>query len=1073
MAVGIIYGLSGSGKTKYCFDIIEKCVNKNKKVLFITPEHICLGAEKEVANNNLGGNVTVTGFSRLALTVFSKYGPILCNFIDNSTKCMILKKLMLKYAKNLTVLSAYENDLNFAGHILDAVNSLKASLITPDDLRIVASNCSNMISKLKLLDIAFLYEKYNSEFKDGYYDSSENLPMLAEKINKFGIFNGYTVIIDGFNGFTKAQEQVIEALVKVADNLYVCCVTDTLDNDNSIFFRGITVADKMYKIAYKNNIQVLPNVYLGEVLRYNNNELLYLNNNLFRYPVKSFYGKTENIGVYKANDYYDEITFVASEIYRIARDFGYKYNDFAVVHRNKEVYNSLIKKVFSDYEIPIFLSENVNCTKHPLISDLLSAFDVLINNFSQNSLVNWIKADFHDDNELCWIMENYIIATGSNEKKWQNELTYQADLSDAEFEHLKQNFHKLTDCLFVFKKQLSGRKSFIKISEAFINLLEILNIKKYVYEKYDGINDLQKAKQYIEVYNVLTDVINNMCSIFGEQNTTLEKYFEILKSGLAGCDVGQIPPSLDCVTVCEADLFKDDKKIVLVVGINEGIMPKGYINDGLISEQDKDELVKAGFDAPDTTVIKQRAESFLLYSVLSSPSEKLYLSYSSNDFDGNQLEKSRLFNNINDIFPEITIYKNNVVADAVIPTFNRIVAKENKDIELWFKEKLPEKYNVITTARKYSNNPDNLRSDIVSGLYGDTPYFSVSKIEQFNNCPYSYFLKYGLKARARKENSARSVDIGSVMHGVIENYTKFCKNQRFETVTKSVCDEMAVKLTCDAVRELFGDTFSDSLQGKTIVKKISNILKGVLWNITEFYRNSKFEMYGSEVAFGGKDGEFPEIDITLDDGTVAHFTGKIDRVDLFMTDDVNYVNVVDYKTGNKDIDFAQALFGIQIQLPVYIDAICRFLTEKTKVVTVPAAILYYKIDYPIISGSRADSEEKIKEKLRDALKMKGIVADEPISGNALGETYAVKPDVSRKDIEIICKSAYKKIKSTVSEIMSGKIELSPANVHGSPSCNYCDFISVCTFDSAFDNQYRIINKISKEEYIKYVSELDK
>ena len=1071
MAIGIIYGLPGSGKTKYCFDIIKKSADNN--VLFITPEHICLSAEKEVAKNNLGGNVTVTGFSRLALSVFSKYGPVLCNFIDNSTKCMIIKKLLIKHAKELSVLRAYEDELNFAGHLLDAINSLKASCVTPADLRFVASDCSNMISKLKLTDIAFLYEKYNSEFKDGYFDTSDCLPLLSEKIFKFNIFKGYTVIIDGFNGFTKAQEQVIEALMSVAENIYVTCVTDNLNNDNSIFFRGITVADKMYKLAYKNNVEVMPNVYLGDVTRYNNNELLYLNNNLFRYPVRPYGEKTENIGLYKADDYYDEISFVASEIYRLARDFGYKYNDFAVVHRDRDAYNSLIKKVFSDYEIPVFLSEAVNCTKHPLISDLLTPFEVIINNFSQNSLINFIKSDFHNDRKLCWIMENYIIATGSNEKKWQKQFTYQADLSDGEFSYLKENYHKLTDVIYKFKEQLSGRKTFVKISEAFINLLNDLNIEKYVYVKYNNTDDLQKGKQYITVCNILVDVINNMCSVFGEQPTTVEKYFEILKSGLSGCDAGQVPPSLDCVTVSEADLFKEEKKIVFVIGINEGVMPKGYINDGLISETDKEELEKAGFDAPDTTVIKQRAESFLLYSVLTSPSQKLYLSYSLNDFDGNSLNKSRVFNNLTDIFPEITVCKNDAVADAVVPTFNRIIAKENKDIELWFKENMPEKYNVILNARKFTNNPEQLRNDIVNGLYGDTPYFSISKIELFNNCPYSYFLRYGLKARARKENAALNLDIGTIMHSVIENYTNYCKVQNFESVTKSVCDEIAAKLTHDTVKEIMGETFYDSLQGSTMVKKISGILKGVLWNITEFYKNSKFEMYGSEVAFGGKDSEFPEIDITLDDGTVAHFTGKIDRVDMYMTDDVNYINVVDYKTGNKDVDFAKALYGIQIQLPVYIDAICRFLTEKTKVVTVPAAILYYKIDYPIISGNRTDNEQQIKEKIRDALKMKGIVADEQVSCGALGDTFAVKPDVSRKDIEIMCKNAYKKIKSTVAEIMSGKIEISPANVGGNPWCNLCDYMSVCTFDSCFDNKYRIINKISKEEYINYVNEMDR
>lgn len=1073
MPIKLIYGLSGSGKTEYCFNIAKDCAKLGKNVLYITPEHICLQIEKDISKIPQSQNVFVTGFMRLATTVFLKYGPILCDFVDDSTKSMMIKKLLLKHSKNLSVLSSYENDLNFSKCLLDTINSLKSALVTPDDLREIAKDYSNMISKLKLTELAYLYEKYNLIFSDNTYDSSDSLPLLCEKIQKFNLYCGYTVIIDGFNGFSKQQYQVITELMKNAENVYLTCCTDTLnENTNSVFFRGITVANKIFNIAYENDIKVLPNLYLDKCLRYNNSELLHLNNNLFKYPPVVYNEKTENIGLFKADDYYDEVSFVASEIYRLSRDFNYRYNDFAVVHRNTNVYNSIIKKVFSDYEIPIYLSEKINCMMNPFVSDLLHAFDVVINNFSKNSLIKWTKCDFHQDKKLCWIMENYLIASGSSEKMWQNELTYKGDLSDEEFDYLKEHFNEILGGLFEFKSSLAGRKDFVKISEAFINLIRYYNCEQYINNKYEEFSDLQQAKQYITVYNILTDVINTMCTVFSNDQITLLKYYEILKSGLASYSIGQIPPSLDSVTISETDLFKEDKKVVFVIGVNEGIMPKGYINEGLITEQDKEQLIKAGFDAPDTTVVKQKAESFLLYSAFTAPAHKLYLSYSCNDFDGNTLEKSRIIQNIVDIFPNITVLQNNTTVDAVVPTFNRIIVNENKEIEEWFRKNQPSKYEIINTARNYSNNPQMLREDIVNNLYGATPYFSISKIEQYNKCPYSYFLKYGLKARTRKENVAKIVDIGSVMHEVIENYTKHFKDEGFSTVTKEMCNKMANDLSNETIKEFFGDAFFESIEGKTAVKKISNILKGVLWNITDYYKNSKFEMYGSEVAFGGKDGEFPPIDITLEDGTCAHFTGKIDRVDLYMADNVNYVNVVDYKSGDKNIDYAQALFGIQIQLPVYIDAICKFLTEKTKVLTVPASILYCKIDYAPVSGKRDDTDEKIFEKLREALKMKGIVVDELETKSAIGETFVVKPDADRKEIEIMCKTAYKKISSTVGEIMSGKIELSPANIYGNAVCQYCDFLSVCSFDSCFNNKERTVNKISKEEYFNHVGKMD-
>jgi len=135
-------------------------------------------------------------------------------------------------------------------------------------------------------------------------------------------------------------------------------------------------------------------------------------------------------------------------------------------------------------------------------------------------------------------------------------------------------------------------------------------------------------------------------------------------------------------------------------------------------------------------------------------------------------------------------------------------------------------------------------------------------------------------------------------------------------------------------------------------------------------------------------------------------------------------------------------------------------------------MLYCKIDYSPVGGDRNYPEEKIKEEIKNNLKMKGLVIDSVDVSEAMGTAYAVKPDVTKHQVEAMCKNAYKKIKGTIDEIMTGNINIIPANSNGRSSCEYCDYASVCSFDPLFGNVQKYIGKISKEEYFEYVAKMD-
>ena len=77
-------------------------------------------------------------------------------------------------------------------------------------------------------------------------------------------------------------------------------------------------------------------------------------------------------------------------------------------------------------------------------------------------------------------------------------------------------------------------------------------------------------------------------------------------------------------------------------------------------------------------------------------------------------------------------------------------------------------------------------------------------------------------------------------------------------------------------------------------------------------------------------------------------SGKIDRIDTCEDENCIYVKVTDYKTGMKTFDITAFYHGLQLQLPVYLNAAMDLEGRKTKAKEiVPAGIFYYRMQDPL------------------------------------------------------------------------------------------------------------------------------
>ena len=594
------------------------------------------------------------------------------------------------------------------------------------------------------------------------------------------------------------------------------------------------------------------------------------------------------------------------------------------------------------------------------------------------------------------------------------------------------------------------------------------------------------------------DVFDEIVTIFGDKNVSFEKYADLLKIGLGNTSLGKIPASQDQVIVGDVDRSRSHKvKAVFIIGLNDGMFPTVNKNEGFFDDKDREVLKEKGIELAKGTLDKLYDDNFNIYKAFSTAEDKIYLSYSSSDLEGKSLRCSILINRLKKIFVNLKEKSDVIEEESSIITkenvFEELLSKlcdfrDGKEIdEIWFNifnyyyndDEWKDKLKHSLKALNYTLKTNNIEEENLNKLYGDTLKTSVSRLEQYKSCPFSYFLKYGLNLSEREEFKIRSLDTGSFMHDVIDSF--FDKLSQNDIKVKEIEEEKIEEIVDDIIEEKLGlkqnYIFTSIPKFKVLSNRLKKVIKKSIKYIVYSLKYSDFEVVGHEMEF--KDGkEYPAIELDLDNGKKVEITGKIDRIDIAKTPDGNYIRIIDYKSSTKDINLNEVVAGLQLQLITYLDAVCSIED------LIPAGVLYFNlIDPKVNSGKRLD-DEKIEEEIRKQFKMKGLIlADVNIakkmdkklekgSSNIIpayidkdGNLFDKPSTLTRSQFESLQKYANKLIKQIGNEILSGDIKIKPYYKlkQGKTPCEYCKYKSICNFNTGIcKKDYNYIGNMDKE-----------
>ena len=246
-----------------------------------------------------------------------------------------------------------------------------------------------------------------------------------------------------------------------------------------------------------------------------------------------------------------------------------------------------------------------------------------------------------------------------------------------------------------------------------------------------------------------------------------------------------------------------------------------------------------------------------------------------------------------------------------------------------------------------------------------------------------------------------------------------------------------------------------------LIERIRRILKRTIETIANQIQTSHFSPEGYEISFSVAE-DLQAVNFSLNEEEKMRLRGRIDRIDTKKTDNQVYVKVVDYKSGNRDFQLLSLYHGLQLQLVVYMNSALELLKKKyPDKEVVPGGMYYYHLDDPVVEGNSAQTEEEIKEKILEELKLKGVATEE------VDDSVSKKSQkAEREEFQVLSNFVNHKIRDIGQKIFDGDIETNPYQLGDKTGCDYCPYSGVCGFDASMPGQeYRKLENIKDQDEI--------
>ena len=1051
----LLLGTDWTANRDAILDRISRDVkNEQGNRILLVPELISHEAERRLcaaAGDTASRFAEVLSFTRLARRVAEDIGFGMEECLDGGGRVVAMAAATRQLHSRLKAYAAVETRPEFLTGMIDAVDEFKRCCISSQDL-MAASRAAGGSLAQKLEELALILESYDALCTRGKRDPRDQATLMLEQMEEGDFARKHTFYIDGFPDFTRQHLAVLEHLIRYAPEVTVSINCDAPGTGVLAFEKAGDTAAQILRLAAKAGAEVEI-----EQIKPVEMPLEPLRRALFQGAIQPGILKG-NVHAFQTDSAYLECLAAAEQILGLVHS-GFRYRDIMVVCADLPGYRPLVNLAFHRCGIPVYLSGTEDILQKSVIVTVLSAMDAALGGFEQRSVLRYLRSVLSPlAPDTCDLVENYAIVWGIRGTKWLETWVNHPDGLSAPWTDGAQNqLRVINDArnlamepLERLAKGFRAARNLAAQVDALYGFLQELNLEQRLDDfarELDMAGDNRSAQILNQLWDILIGALEQLYDVLGETVWETESFTGLFQLLLSQYDVGTIPPVLDAVQVGAVSTQRlHQQKHLIVLGAAEGNLPGYSGTGGVLTDQERVELRELGVPLTGGNLEGIQAEFAEIYGVFCGAMETVTVYTSAEQPSYLFRRLSQMAGGAEHIRPELgAALAGHFEAGAYLAQY--------KDSSLARKLGVQDAYEQVCRRGRFELG--SVAQQQIRGLYGDTLRLSASQIDRQAECRLSYFLKYGLRAKERKEATVDPAEFGTYVHAVLENTARAVTDRGgFPNVTLGQTLEIANRFSEEYAAEHFSQL--DSQRMVYLFRRNTQELQMVVEDLWEELQQSKFQPAGFEVSFGSAQG-LPPIAVS-GSRMNAILMGFVDRVDTWQKESNSYYRVVDYKTGKKDFDYCDVFNGVGLQMLLYLFALQECGGDVVGSNPIPAGVQYFPARVPYVSADGCLTEEELeKARNKDRVRRGLLLKDEEIlqamepGQEPVRLNYSVKKDGSlsgdladREQLKLLKAYIMKLLGRMVDEIASGNVEPNPYTRGSSHSaCAFCPYGTVC------------------------------
>lgn len=1112
MSLQFILGRAGTGKTEY---IIRELVAESNRaplgppIYWLVPNQATFISQRRLMERlPATARIEVLSVPRFCQRLLAVMGQPAPRVLAPARRLLVLGRAIESVQHKLQY---FGGSLAMPGFLrgLDAtLQHLMREEMSTDDIRSAADRISaagrdHLAAKLR--DLALLLNEWQQSLSSLRVDPNQ-LPYLvrSELRTHHAMLDRTSIYIDAFSSMSAGEIELVAALAAgrckvvmsllMAPSLAESPQADADDSSPGVFRPIVTLYRRISARLKKVGAVIEPPIHLTHTRRFESAGVRALECHLAGKPVEL---KAESVpgtvSLHILPDPVAEGTFIAREIRRLIVG-GMRYSQIGIITNAIDTYEKIFDQMFPVYGIPYFIDRPKPVALHPMIMlarallrisegtpDFSDTMQVL-----RSGLTPCSSADIDE-------FENYALAHAMTDRPldvpWSTSDSpalnpYGRDMKhrEAAANRVRLILHRtLAPWLEICSRHNQTGDAWVNAFRSQVLSATVVQHLSALAEQAVADGDVYTAQLHAAISTQLGELLDAAAEEWHGEKMDITRFRGLMSTLLDGFTLRVIPPTTDQVLVTSAQRSRHPElEAVFLAGFQEGQFPLAAEENLLLSPADRrqaQDVLPGMFAPPQEQVLNA---PFFDYVALTRASRHLIITRPQLDSAGSRTSPSVYETDFAEVkelgitsrLEDGSLSPQDITCayDALLFAANRAAITDatatstGSEFMQWLMTAAPPALQQQWHALQRRLIPSEMAAADTRLLQSADQqiHLSFSSLETYAECPLKYYFKYMLRLSSRQKWQADALEIGSVVHRVLENIFNLIIQRlgplrnwpsvREAEIRKAVDGELQSVGLADMARQKAPEL-------RPLLTLLASNLTAMLSYQAELARAIHLQPLKTEHRFS-----IPLQSLLPSNPTDAVpqgmpcpvlIEGKIDRMDSVVGGDGrNGLVIFDYKSSQKKLDEKRIFAGIDLQLIGYLVA-ADHLPEFA-----PANALgaFYQ---PLKPEPLKDepSEDDNGKKQRPNIMAKGVLAWpagevpaelEPLLGAKSlknGGHDSRSPLKELSIVEGLKRQVAESIQSLSVQIMAGQIAPSPLRVSSSETaCDTCDFKACCPFD---------------------------